>query len=228
MTVNRISSSVQHPQEYFDPTSEFSQQQQATFQEQFCRLHLDFQIREELSQKISRSRWLSIILTTHLFYKRHQSPALLGSQLTRNHCLPNGHFSQRVVPPAQHWPHCTALRSILTCCLWHLHLRKSSVSSHSLYINTALWRFLLSSVPQLKQINCLIKYNPLFLLVLTSCIYLLVSTILLLQAPSWGTEWLYWYPLTLDIVLLQCTSTWKGNIKAWAGGILTDIDSKEH
>lgn len=74
----------------------------------------------------------------------------LGSQLTRSHCLPDGHCSQMVVALAQHWPHCTALRSVLTCCLWHLYFR-SSVSSHSTYINTMLWSFLPSPVPQLKQ-----------------------------------------------------------------------------
>lgn len=117
---------------------------------------------------------------------------------------PDGHFSQMVVALAQPWPHCTALGSIPTCCLWHLYFRKYSVSSHSTYINIALWRFLLYPVPQLKWIHCLIKHNPSFFLVLTFCIYVSVSgslriitncstygEILLLRAPFWATEWLY-------------------------------------
>ena len=124
----------------------------------------------------------------------------LGSQLIRNHCLPDGHFAQMVVAPPQYWPHWTALRSTLTCWLCHPYFRKSCVSSHSTCINTALWRFLLSPVPQLKQIHSLIKHHPSFFLVLTSSIYFSVSAslriitscstygeILLLQAPFWGT-----------------------------------------
>lgn len=154
MSVNRISSSVQHPQKYFDPRSEFSQQQQATFQEQVACSLLPFADYIFISKSVVKnSHRKSVGPSDHLSYWQHLCSTRgislqlsLDSQLTRNHCLPDGHLFQMPVAPAQHWPHCTALRSIVTCCLWHLYFRKSSVSSHSTYINTSLWRFLLSPV----------------------------------------------------------------------------------
>lgn len=128
----------------------------------------------------------SVVPSDHLFYWHYSSASAISFQLSLERRVvqeragqltrkPDGPFSQMFVAPDQHWAHCTVFRSVLASCLWYLYFIKSSASSHSAYINNTLWSFFLSPIPQLKQSLCLIKHNPSFFPVPTSCVYLWVS-----------------------------------------------------